>query len=70
MSVDRIYPTQDWVLDACQRRNTTLDNPGWCCGCGEEVEGCEPDARRYTCDSCGKDLVYGAEEYLLRNWMT
>jgi hypothetical protein len=35
---------------------------GFCIGCGREAEGVEPDARRYTCESCGECRVYGAEE--------
>lgn len=37
---------------------------GFCQGCGAEQLGCEPDARAYTCESCGKPEVYGAEELL------
>ena len=53
------------VLDAAQRRQSTLDNPGLCISCGLEQGGCEPDARQYECESCGEDCVYGAEELLL-----
>lgn len=35
---------------------------GWCLACGETQDGVEPDARRYTCECCGKDKVYGAAE--------
>jgi hypothetical protein len=38
---------------------------GFCTACGEEQGGCEPDARGYTCESCGAPLVYGAEELVL-----
>lgn len=44
---------------------TTLDNPGFCIACGEDADGCEPDARGYECESCGRPKVYGAEELLL-----
>jgi hypothetical protein len=44
---------------------TSLDNPGFCVVCGEENEGCEPDARRYRCEFCHNMSVYGAEEILL-----
>jgi hypothetical protein len=44
---------------------TELDNPGFCPICGEEAEGCEPDARNYTCDNCGAEQVFGAAEVLL-----
>ena len=57
--------TIDRVMEAVERRNTTLDNPGFCIACGEEQDGCEPDARRYECESCGAKKVYGDEELLL-----
>jgi len=38
---------------------------GFCLACGEEAYNVEFDARRYTCESCGKAQVYGAEELLL-----
>jgi Zn finger protein HypA/HybF involved in hydrogenase expression len=38
---------------------------GWCLHCGEEVNGVEPDARKYTCESCGHPKVYGIEELLM-----
>lgn len=53
------------IMLAVQRRDVTLDNPGFCIACGEEVEGCEPDAREYECPECGTDTVYGAEELLI-----
>lgn len=58
-------PTQDEVLAAIERSHTGLDNPGFCLACGEEQDGCEPDARGYQCDSCGRSEVFGAEEVLL-----
>jgi hypothetical protein len=63
----KIHPsiTTDRVLEACEREMTSLDNPGFCIACGEEAEGCEPDAREYECESCGEPRVYGAEELLL-----
>ena len=54
--------TPERVRDAVQRQHTTLDNPGFCLACGEEADGCEPDARRYECEACGEKRVYGAEE--------
>jgi hypothetical protein len=53
------------VAEAVEREMTTLDNPGFCLICGAEAEGCEPDAREYTCESCGAPHVYGAQELLL-----
>ena len=41
------------------------DNIGICLACGEEQGGCEPDARKYECESCGERRVYGAEELLI-----
>ncbi len=38
---------------------------GFCTDCGAEKDGCEPDARNYTCDECGADSVFGAEELLI-----
>jgi hypothetical protein len=38
---------------------------GFCTACGEQAYGCEPDARNYTCEACGKKKVFGAEELLL-----
>jgi hypothetical protein len=56
--------TVDRVEAAVESQIGSLDNPGFCIACGEEAEGCEPDAREYTCEHCGKDKVYGAEELL------
>lgn len=57
--------TEDRVLAACMRRLHSLDNPGICLFCGVDQDGCEPDARRYTCDSCGMKFVYGADEIIV-----
>jgi hypothetical protein len=39
---------------------------GLCLACGEWQYGeCEPDARNYACESCGKRSVYGTEECLM-----
>ncbi len=50
------------VFKACERRRTTLDDPGFCIACGNEQSGCEPDARGYQCEACGTFAVYGCEE--------
>ena len=57
--------TADRVTEAVERHNLSLDDPGFCLACGADAEGVEPDARRYTCESCGEPRVYGAEEVLL-----
>ena len=54
--------TYEKIADAATRAMCSLDNPGFCIACGHEQEGCEPDARRYICESCGEKQVYGAEE--------
>jgi hypothetical protein len=63
----KIHPdvTQDMVMDAVEREMFGLDNPGFCMSCGNEQEGCEPDAREYECEACGEKQVYGAAELLL-----
>jgi hypothetical protein len=63
----KIHPsiTADRIMDAIERYNTCLDNPGFCIKCGEEADNVEPDARKYLCEFCDTDNVYGAEELLL-----
>lgn len=39
---------------------------GFCVECGDRVYGVEPDARRYRCEACGANAVYGAEELLMQ----
>ncbi len=52
--------TQERVVEMVE-----LDhNGGFCIACGEEAFCVEPDARRYTCESCDAKAVYGAEELL------
>ena len=41
------------------------ENAGFCKACGNKQYGCEPDARNYECEECGKNEVYGAEEMIL-----
>ena len=40
-------------------------NQGICKACGEFADCVEPDARNYTCDFCGENQVFGAEEILI-----
>lgn len=56
----------DQIMDAVE----SGEYIGICIACGHEQEGCEPDARRYECESCGKPKVYGAEELLLMTGLT
>lgn len=57
--------TSDRVLALVENSMTSLGNPGVCLACGEDADGCEPDARAYECESCERRTVYGAEEILL-----
>lgn len=41
------------------------ESVGFCQACGQEQSNVEPDATGYTCQSCGKPEVYGAEEILM-----
>jgi len=41
------------------------DNAGICGACGADAMGVEPDARKYPCESCDAERVYGAQEWLL-----
>lgn len=65
----KLHPsiTEERLMEACERRMTTLDNPGFCIECGNEQGGCEPDARGYRCESCGAlKGVYGCDELLFQ----
>jgi len=55
--------TDDVIADACERRRTSLDNPGFCLICGAEAS-VEPDAENYECEACGAPQVFGAEALL------
>ena len=57
--------TSERLLDAARRSAFGTDNPGFCAHCGEEADGCEPDAEHYTCEYCGHHAVFGAEQLLL-----
>ena len=57
--------TEDRIVAMCMRAARTVDNPGICLACGNDQDGCEPDARNYTCEACGESCVMGAEEILI-----
>lgn len=40
-------------------------NMGFCLACGSEAFNVEPDARKYSCESCQQPKVYGLEELAL-----
>ena len=52
-----------------QLEDARNENTGFCLACGAEVCGVEPDARKYKCEGCQMDLVYGAEEIAMRQFM-
>lgn len=62
-------PTQKDLLEAamrlCQENEESLSNMGICHACGNEQDGCEPDARNYECEACEEKNVFGAEETLM-----
>ena len=53
------------LFNAVERAQFGTDNPGFCLACGNEQEGCEPDARNLECEECGQRQVFGAEEILM-----
>jgi hypothetical protein len=53
--------TIERVIDMCERD----EYEGICLACGEDAQGVEPDARKYECESCGAEKVYGCQELLL-----
>ena len=44
-----------------------MDNEGYgfCLACGNDCQPAEPDARKYVCEACGAEKVYGASELIL-----
>jgi hypothetical protein len=53
------------VAAAAEESMFGMGNNGICIACGDDADGCEPDARKYTCEGCGEAAVYGAEELLM-----
>lgn len=62
----KVHPsvTTDRVETAVRSQMFGLENPGFCNSCGEDADGCEPDAEKYQCESCGDNAVYGAQVFL------
>jgi hypothetical protein len=56
--------TEERVIEAVERYNRTLENPGFCRLCGHENWGVEPDARNNPCERCGGSFVAGAQELM------
>ena len=57
------------LIEAVQEQMFGDSNTGFCIACGEERDGCEPDARNYPCESCGEHKVYGASELLMMGYI-
>ena len=57
--------TIDKICEAVEESMTDISNPGFCLNCGNEQDGCEPDAEKYKCEECGQRQVYGAEQLLI-----
>lgn len=57
--------TEERLTELAKQAMFGSDNPGICAACGEEQDGCEPDARNYHCENCGQSEVYGVEELAL-----
>lgn len=53
--------TLERIMPMVEDQMFGMGNPGICVACGDETDGCEPDARNYECHSCGEHEVYGAE---------
>jgi hypothetical protein len=58
----------DALMEAAEDCMFGMSNAGFCIACGEESDGCEPDARNYPCDACGKRKVFGAPELILMGY--
>lgn len=58
--------SQEDLLSAIEENTFGLSNWGFCVACGNQQDGCEPDAANYTCEACNVRQVFGAEEILLR----
>ena len=59
----RAAPYRTFTLEEIQEAD--LMACGLCLACGTSRDGCEPDAREYHCDECGRDTVYGASEIMI-----
>jgi predicted RNA-binding Zn-ribbon protein involved in translation (DUF1610 family) len=58
--------SRDQLLDLATELVESDSMQGVCLACGEIADGVEPDARKYTCETCGESKVYGAEEIVMR----
>lgn len=56
--------TPERIVQAVESEMFGLENPGFCIACGADAYDCEPDARNYKCEDCGKAQVFGAAELM------
>lgn len=63
MTTQTLHPsiTFERVEAAARESMFGLGSTGFCRECGEEREGCEPDAQGYECEACGAHAVDSAE---------
>lgn len=59
----KIHP--DVTLDRVMEAVKADDNIGFCLACGAEHFYIEPDARKYACEECHQERVYGASQLLI-----
>lgn len=53
------------VMSEADYAQESEDGGGFCLSCGDYCGGVEPDARRYTCESCAAPKVFGLEQLLM-----
>jgi hypothetical protein len=60
-------PTKRFTVSLEELEETTFGDStdGICLSCGERQSGCEPDARRYKCESCGENNVFGIPDAVM-----
>jgi hypothetical protein len=65
MKVDKRSDGRYFRMDTDEYQEMSDLYEGCCIECGNSQEACEPDARNYTCEECGKDQVFGMGELLI-----
>jgi hypothetical protein len=54
------------MIVKCSESDLGDGGNGGCTSCGNvQYGGVEPDARKYKCECCGKNTLYGLEELLV-----
>lgn len=61
---------RDWEMTETYYIDGIENCLGLCTHCGEETDGCEPDACNYECPSCGEKQVFGLEELMVMGMIT